>query len=195
MKWRRSRRKAGGSWSRELLVMKAAGVVEAPADQIFNLIMDYGPERQQWDHMLELATVIEVIDGHSDVLYIRLRQDHGYMDTCQICSSKRSLFSSLLLTRYRLEPKEPQSCHVLAKVNRKDRGFKGTATTFLVEVCMPHGNSRLQNAKKHLLIRSKWHLTKVMNMVSQIQEFQALSAVGAFLFCKLFWVQVKLKQS
>ncbi|KAG0553297.1 hypothetical protein KC19_12G000100 [Ceratodon purpureus] len=86
----------------------------------------------------------------------------------------------LLLTRYRLEPKEPQSCHLLAKVDRKERGFKGTATTFLVKVCMPHGNSRLQNAKKHLLIRSKWHMTKVMNMVSQIREFQALSAVGNF---------------
>lgn len=31
----------------QLPVMKAVGVVKAPADQIFNLIMDYGPERQQ----------------------------------------------------------------------------------------------------------------------------------------------------
>ena len=33
--------------------------------------------RFRWDHTLESASVIEVIDGHSDVLYIRLRQDWG----------------------------------------------------------------------------------------------------------------------
>ena len=69
---------------------------------------------------------------------------------------------------------------VTIQVDRKEREFKGTATTFLIKVCLPPGNSRLQNAKKHLTVRSKWHVTKVMNMVSQIREFQALSAVGNF---------------
>jgi hypothetical protein len=31
----------------QLPVTKVVGVVKAPADQIFNLIMDYGPERHQ----------------------------------------------------------------------------------------------------------------------------------------------------
>ncbi|KAG0563145.1 hypothetical protein M758_8G006900 [Ceratodon purpureus] len=72
----------------KLPVMKAVGVVKAPADQIFNLIMDYGPERQQWDHTLESATVIEVIDGHSDVLYIRLRQDQGFARARDLCLAR-----------------------------------------------------------------------------------------------------------
>ncbi|XP_024402806.1 protein ENHANCED DISEASE RESISTANCE 2 isoform X3 [Physcomitrium patens] len=72
----------------KLPVMKAVGVVNAPADQIFNLIMDYGPERQQWDHTLECASVIEVIDGHSDVVYIRLRQDWGFSRQRDLCLSR-----------------------------------------------------------------------------------------------------------
>nr|XP_024358788.1 protein ENHANCED DISEASE RESISTANCE 2-like isoform X2 [Physcomitrium patens] len=72
----------------KLPVMKAVGVVKAPADQIFNLIMDYGPERQQWDHTLESASVIETIDGHSDVVYIRLRQDWGFSRQRDLCLSR-----------------------------------------------------------------------------------------------------------
>lgn len=33
----------------------------------------------RWDHTFESASVIEIVDGHSDVLYIRLRQDWGYV--------------------------------------------------------------------------------------------------------------------
>jgi hypothetical protein len=69
---------------------------------------------------------------------------------------------------------------ITTQVDRKEREFRGTATTFLLKICIPHGNSRLQNAKKYLVIRSKWHMTKVMNLASQIREFQALSAVGNF---------------
>lgn len=36
-----------GSENVQLPVMKAVGVVKASADQIFNLVMEYGPERQQ----------------------------------------------------------------------------------------------------------------------------------------------------
>nr|XP_024386396.1 uncharacterized protein LOC112287553 isoform X3 [Physcomitrium patens]XP_024386398.1 uncharacterized protein LOC112287553 isoform X3 [Physcomitrium patens] len=85
----------------------------------------------------------------------------------------------LLLTRYRLQINEPQSCHILAKVDRKpEREFRGTTTTIVLKLCMPLGNSRLQNAKKYLVVRSKWHLTRVMNLSTQLREFQALSAIG-----------------
>lgn len=65
-------------------------------------------------------------------------------------------------------------------MDRKEKEFRGTPTTFLLKLCMPHGNSRLQNAKRYLVIRSKWHITKVMNLATQVREFQALSAVGNF---------------
>lgn len=72
----------------KLPVMKAVGVVKASADQIFNLVMEYGPERQQWDHTFESASVIEIVDGHSDVLYIRLRQDWGFSRARDLCLAR-----------------------------------------------------------------------------------------------------------
>lgn len=65
-------------------------------------------------------------------------------------------------------------------MDRKEREFRGAATTILLKLCMPQGNNRLQNAKKFLVSRSKWHMTRVMSLSSQIREFQALSAVGNF---------------
>ncbi|CAK9252948.1 unnamed protein product [Sphagnum jensenii] len=72
----------------KLPVTKAVGVVKAPADQIFNLIMDYGPERHQWDHMYQSASIIETIDGHSDVLYLCLRHDWMWARPRDFCLSR-----------------------------------------------------------------------------------------------------------
>jgi hypothetical protein len=72
----------------KLPVTKAVGVVKAPADQIFNLMMDYGPERHQWDHMYQSASIIETIDGHSDVLYLCLRHDWMWARPRDFCLSR-----------------------------------------------------------------------------------------------------------
>lgn len=69
---------------------------------------------------------------------------------------------------------------ITLQVDRKEREFRGSATTILLKLCMPQGNSRLQSARKYLVSRSKWHMTRVMSLSSQIREFQALSAVGNF---------------
>jgi len=69
---------------------------------------------------------------------------------------------------------------ITLQVDRKEREFRGSATTILLRLYIPQGNSRLQNAKKYLVSRSKWHMTRVMSLSSQIREFQALSAVGNF---------------
>lgn len=71
------------------------------------------------------------------------------------------------------------NCFFVLQVDRKpEREFRGTTTTIVLKLCMPLGNSRLQNAKKYLVVRSKWHLTRVMNLSTQLREFQALSAIG-----------------
>jgi hypothetical protein len=72
----------------KLPVTKAVGVVKAPADQIFNLIMDYGLERHQWDHTFRSASIVETIDGHSDVLYLCLRQDWIWRRPRDFCLSR-----------------------------------------------------------------------------------------------------------
>eukprot|EP00271_Cylindrocystis_brebissonii_P019268 TRINITY_DN580_c1_g2_i2.p1 TRINITY_DN580_c1_g2~~TRINITY_DN580_c1_g2_i2.p1 ORF type:complete len:793 (-),score=119.22 TRINITY_DN580_c1_g2_i2:374-2752(-) len=58
-----------------LPVMKCVGVVKADASLIFDLVMHYGPERLQWDSTMDSASVVETMDGHSDVVMVKLRQD------------------------------------------------------------------------------------------------------------------------
>jgi len=56
----------------QLPVTKAVGVVKAPADQIFNLIMDYGPERHQYVCSSgDLLTSLIEYRVHATVAHVR----------------------------------------------------------------------------------------------------------------------------
>ncbi|CAM6045603.1 unnamed protein product [Sphagnum compactum] len=104
----------------KLPVTKAVGVVKAPADQIFNLIMDYGPERHQWDHMYQSASIIETIDGHSDVLYLCLRHDWMWARPRDFCLSRywKREENGTYSVFYRSVPKWPlQPGHVRAYIH------------------------------------------------------------------------------
>ncbi|XP_024540187.1 protein ENHANCED DISEASE RESISTANCE 2 isoform X2 [Selaginella moellendorffii] len=93
-KWRLVRCENGLRFFKEMCrgskvsVMKAVGVVKGQADLIFDEIMNYGPERFQWDHTVETASIVEVIDDHSDVLHVCLTQDWRYLSPRDFCISR-----------------------------------------------------------------------------------------------------------
>lgn len=70
-----------------------------------------------------------------------------------------------------------QTCHLLAKVESRERESKSRATILLMKIYINMSDPRLTKAKRLLVDRSKWHLTKVMNMSPQLRECQALSSV------------------
>lgn len=46
-----------------------------------------------------------------------------------------------------------------------------------VRLYLQNGSSRLNQARRNLLDRSQWHASRILNITSQIREFQALSSI------------------
>lgn len=72
----------------KLPVMKCVGVVKADPSAIFDLVMDYGPKRCQWDSTIDSAQIIERKDGHSDVVFVKLRQEWIWLRKRYLCMSR-----------------------------------------------------------------------------------------------------------
>lgn len=47
----------------------------------------------------------------------------------------------------------------------------------LIRFYLQNGNSRLNQARRSLLERSKWHASRIMSLTPQLREFQALSSI------------------
>ncbi|XP_027774750.1 protein ENHANCED DISEASE RESISTANCE 2-like [Solanum pennellii] len=55
--------------------MKAVGVVEATCEEIFELVMSMDATRFEWDCSFLYGSLVEEVDGHTAILYHRLRLD------------------------------------------------------------------------------------------------------------------------
>lgn len=55
--------------------MKAVGVVDAPCDAIFKLVMGMDETRYEWDCSFNHGSMVEEVDGHTAILYHRLHLD------------------------------------------------------------------------------------------------------------------------
>lgn len=55
--------------------MKAVGVVDAPCDAIFKLVMGMDETRYEWDCSFNHGSLVEEVDGHTAILYHRLQLD------------------------------------------------------------------------------------------------------------------------
>uniref|UniRef100_M1BKX4 Lipid binding protein n=1 Tax=Solanum tuberosum TaxID=4113 RepID=M1BKX4_SOLTU len=55
--------------------MKAVGVVEATCEEIFELVMSMDATRFEWDCSFQYGSLVEEVDGHTAILYHRLRLD------------------------------------------------------------------------------------------------------------------------
>lgn len=63
------------------------------------------------------------------------------------------------------------------QVERRERDNKRRLNILLIRFYLLSGTSRLHQARRNLLERSKWHASRVMNITSQLREFQALSLI------------------
>jgi hypothetical protein len=63
---------AGSGWA-AAPVTKVAGRCRAPSDVIFKLLMDLGRSREEWDCTFASGRVVEVLDGHTEVVHVLLR--------------------------------------------------------------------------------------------------------------------------
>ncbi|KAL4576952.1 hypothetical protein LXL04_013053 [Taraxacum kok-saghyz] len=55
--------------------LAAVSVMEGTPDAIFQILMSLGPSRSQWDFCFQKGSVIENIDGHTDIIHKQLDGD------------------------------------------------------------------------------------------------------------------------
>ncbi|KAL3336000.1 hypothetical protein AABB24_031967, partial [Solanum stoloniferum] len=67
-------RESHGKWNDHPAIM-AVGVVDGTSEAIFQTLMSLGPSRSEWDFCHYKGSVIEHLDGHTDIVHKLLRQD------------------------------------------------------------------------------------------------------------------------
>ncbi|XVF83200.1 hypothetical protein PTKIN_Ptkin16aG0114900 [Pterospermum kingtungense] len=64
----------GGHWDDHPAIM-AVGVVDGTSETIFQAVMSLGPSRSEWDFCLYHGSVVEHLDGHTDIIHKKLYSD------------------------------------------------------------------------------------------------------------------------
>ncbi|KAK3442311.1 hypothetical protein EUGRSUZ_B02509 [Eucalyptus grandis] len=67
-------RDSRGKWDDHPAVM-AVGVVDGTSEAIFQTLMSLGPSRSEWDFCFYKGTVVEHLDGHTDIIHKQLYSD------------------------------------------------------------------------------------------------------------------------
>lgn len=62
-------------------------------------------------------------------------------------------------------------------MERLEKDNKRRSNTLVIRVYLQSGVSRLDRAKKLLLVRSKWFISRLLSITPQLREFQALSSI------------------
>lgn len=64
----------GRHWDDHPAIM-AVGVIDGASEDIFNTLMSLGPLRSEWDFCFYKGSVVEHLDGHTDIINIQLYSD------------------------------------------------------------------------------------------------------------------------
>ncbi|EXC33624.1 hypothetical protein L484_013821 [Morus notabilis] len=140
-------------------------------------------EMPSWEEMyfgvLSVLSVERVDDFHL------ARFSHDDNDS----AASRSLSENdlVLLTKEPLQ-KLSHDVHMVGKwvvrgsfenlqVERRERDNKRRLSILLIRFYLQNGTSRLNQARRNLLERSKWHASRVMSITPQLREFRALSSI------------------
>ncbi|TYJ33538.1 hypothetical protein E1A91_A05G109900v1 [Gossypium mustelinum] len=67
-------RDSHGKWDDHPAIM-AVGVIDGTSEAIFQTLMSLGPSRSEWDFCFYKGSVIEHLDGHTDIIHKRLYGD------------------------------------------------------------------------------------------------------------------------
>lgn len=65
----------------------------------------------------------------------------------------------------------------MSQVERREKDNKKRLNMFVIRFFLQSGRSRINRARKQLLERSKWYLSRIMSITPQLREFQALSSI------------------
>ncbi|KAK8612268.1 hypothetical protein V6N13_092386 [Hibiscus sabdariffa] len=83
----------GRRWD-DIPAIMSVGVVDGSSEAIFRVVMSLGPSRSEWDFCLYHGSVVEHLDGHTDIIHKKLYSD--WLPCCYRGMKRRDL----LLQRY-----------------------------------------------------------------------------------------------
>ncbi|XP_031256131.1 uncharacterized ATP-dependent helicase C29A10.10c isoform X2 [Pistacia vera] len=129
-------------------------------------------EMSSWEDMYFGSLSVLSVERIDDFHLVRFVHD----DKESVTSKSFSENDLVLLTR---EPPQKTShdLHMVGKVERRERDNKRRSSILLIRFYLQNGSSRLNQARRNLLERSKWHASRIMSITPQLREFQALSSL------------------
>ncbi|PON78563.1 P-loop containing nucleoside triphosphate hydrolase [Parasponia andersonii] len=129
-------------------------------------------ENPSWEEMYFGVVSVLAVERVDDFHLVRFAHD----DDDSTSSRSFSENDLVLLTKEPLQ-KSSHDVHMVGKVERRERDNKRRLIILLIRFYLQNGTSRLNQARKNLLERSKWHASRIMSITSQLREFQALSSI------------------
>ncbi|XVF23314.1 hypothetical protein REPUB_Repub13aG0026900 [Reevesia pubescens] len=129
-------------------------------------------EMSSWEEMYCGSISVLSVERVDDFHLVRFVYD-GDDSTASKSLSENDL---VLLTK---EPLKSTShdVHMVGKVERRERDNKRRSSMLLIRFYLQNGSLRLNQARRQLLERSKWHASRIMSITPQLREFQALSSI------------------
>ncbi|KZV27524.1 hypothetical protein F511_04575 [Dorcoceras hygrometricum] len=128
----------------------------------------------------EMSSVEEMRCGSLSVLSVERIDDFHVVrfvhDETDSTGSKTLLENDLILLTKQPLQTSPGDVHAIGKVERRDKESKRRLNIIAIRLYM-QGCPRLNKARKLLTERSKWCVSRIMNITPQLREFQALSSI------------------
>ncbi|XWS20599.1 hypothetical protein CRYUN_Cryun31cG0116500 [Craigia yunnanensis] len=175
---------AGDNESRTVNKLKEVPVSFQSPEQYVNIFRPLVLEEfkaQLHNSFLEMSSWEEMYCGSISLLSVERVDDFHlvrfiYDGDDSIASKSFSENDLVLLTK---EPLKSISddVHMVGKVERRERDNKRRSSILLIRFYLQNGSIRLNQARRQLLERSKWHASRIMSITPQLREFQALSSI------------------
>ncbi|MCH79336.1 P-loop containing nucleoside triphosphate hydrolases superfamily protein [Trifolium medium] len=129
-------------------------------------------EMSSWEEMFYGSLSVMSVERIDDFHIVRFVHDDGDTATCRSFSEN----DIVLLTK---DPpqKSNHDVHMVGKVERREKDYKRSISIVFIRFYFQNGSSRLNQARRNLTERSKWHGCRIMSITPQIREFHALSSV------------------
>ncbi|KAK6911188.1 DNA2/NAM7 helicase-like, C-terminal [Dillenia turbinata] len=130
---------------------------------------------------LEMSSLEEMCCGSLSVLSVE-RIDDFHLVRCvhdinDSPTSKSCSENDLVLFTKQPPHSSSHEVHMVGKVERCEKDNKRRSNIIVIRLYFQAGSARLNRARKLLLERSRWYVTRVMSLTPQLREFQALSAL------------------
>lgn len=128
----------------------------------------------------EITSLEEMSCGSLSVMSVERIDDFHFIrcvheDVDSSGSKSCSDSDLILLTRQPLRNSCPD-IHMVGKVEKREKDCKRRSSILLIRLYLQN-RPHLMRARKFLVERSKWCISRLMTITSQLREFQALSAI------------------